>query len=305
MLFNSTISSVPSIDSYVRGESVQSPYRVYVGEKISEEVRSPITMQITPLDKQILICVNRTLLSHSALLKVQLKRMFGIDVNIHQLQRRIHHMIAANYLMGHKLISPDGSKCATIFIRLGWRGAGVLKAAPNEFPQKQGYLASVMENPTQAKKILATAQFLVRCGVDLDKVSCSKTVLEDGAKRNAGKKDAAIVRPHAIIQDDQTTVFVEAVRQDMGWQDDLLNKLHRLDECCRHASRMNITIQKPTIILLAESSIHQREVMALLADQRYNFKVIFTNDVNVYERPGECLYTLPVKRSFFEKLLVG
>ena len=242
--------------------------------------------------------------SPPSLLAVQLQQDFGIDVHVPQLKRRIHHLLGAQYLQGYRFVSVDGSESNTIAIRLGWRGVGVLKSMANVFPQKTGYLASIANDPVAVKKILAAAQFVVRSGVLTDSVSFAKTVCQEGPRNP--KAIAPIVRPHAAIQSEGQTIFVESVRSDPGFEQGLLEKLRRYNLCCK-AKNMNLPLHNPVVVLVAESAENMRMVMQTIANEHFDFQVIFSGDVNIYEDVSNSLYKLPekAKKPFFARLLAG
>ena len=277
-------------------DSISSPFAVYANETITHEKKYPVPIAPTSIDHEILKIVAKTLFCTSALIIVELSKS-GIPYEVTNVRNRIIRMCEAEFLMGYRFRT-EGGRSSHIAIRLGWRGIGYLKANGIQ-PRLGTYLAKVSEDPVVTKKILSAVQYVIRTNVPMDEVSFCQPVFVPC--KNPTKKSTRIFRPQAIVQKADRTVFIESIRQDQGWEANILEKLGRIESVCR-AHSMNIEVKSPALVLVAENSTHLRMLLRMIEKRGCSIPVYFTADSLVYANPETCLYQLPKSKSFWTYL---
>lgn len=289
-MFNNAIKLNNANEFTMEGAS-SSPFAVYADEISVHEKRYSLPATPTEVDKAILQIINKTMFSTSAILIVQLKNM-GVDVDITNVKNRLRRLSEAEFLAAYRFKLPDGGKSSHLAYRLGWRGAGYLKANGMQ-PRMTTYLAGISEDATAVKKILSAAQLAIRTGVTLDDIQFCQPVFVPS--KDPTRKSSKIFRPQAVIQSDRT-IFVEAIRQNANWETELMDKLARMEIVCR-SRQTNIPVRDPALILVAESTAHMGMLLRMMERKPASFQVYITADPLVYATPEACLYTL--KRANF------
>lgn len=279
-----------------------SPFATFEDEYIEEEKRYTMPTTITELDSALLAAVNKTLITTSALLKVQLENS-GIHTEMPTLKYRLKRLTAAEFLIAYRFRTNNGGKSSNLIYRLGWRGAGYLKAQ-GIHANKTSYLATISSDPMSCKKILSAAQMAVRSNLPMGKMEFAQPVFVPS--RDPSQKSTKIFRPQCVLQGLDRTIFFEAVRKGADWQEWMEEKLTRMEAVCKER-QANIPIHNPAVVLIAESSDHMRQIAKCIQhNKKYPFEVLLTADPLVYERPQDCLYIIqPKKKSFWDMLLAG
>lgn len=146
-------------------------------------------------------------------------------------------------------------------------------------------------------KLLAANQFLTKFGIPLDTVKVGMKI----QRTDGGAYDA--FRPQAIFENEGRTIFVEGVRREPDFADELKKKLARADSVCKNKAKANLHVENPYMLLVAEDTAHCQEIMHLLERERYSFRLWYTADDLVYKRPEHCLYEISCLRTrVFENL---
>lgn len=298
MFTNVTIMNDPA--EFDHEDLTLSPFANYDGEYIEEEKRYPAPASITEFDAAILRAINKSLITTQALLLVQLKNS-GIYAETSMLKYHLRKLTAGQFLLAYRFRSPDGSRSSNLVYRLGWRGAGYLKAQGTHV-NKTSYLATISSDAMACKKLLSAAQLAIRTNLPMDKMEFAQPVFVPS--RDPSQKATKIFRPQCVLQDHDRTIFLEAVRKGTDWQEWMEEKLTRMETVCK-ARQANIPIHNPAVVLIAESSDHMRQISESIQNNKYPFEVFLTADPLVYENPGNCLYSMPKKKSFWEMLLAG
>ncbi len=292
MFNNINVTKLLSAKEFIMEDASSSPFAVYADETSVHEKRYSLPATPTEVDKAILHIINKTMFSTSAILMVQLKNM-GVDVDITNVKNRLRRLSEAEFLAAYRFKLPDGGKSSHLAYRLAWRGAGYLKANGVQ-PRMITYLASISEDATAVKKILSASQMLIRTGASLDTVQFCQPVFVPS--KDPTRKSSKIFRPQAVIQSNDRTIFVEAVRQNANWETELMDKLARMEIVCR-SRQTNIPVRDPALVLVAESAAHMGMLLRMMERKPVSFQVYITADPLVYTNPKACLYTL--KRANF------
>lgn len=286
------ISECPDVDG------VHSPFMVYIGEQFVEVPPKEYRGHIKPteIDQFILIMTEKLLVVTSVMLHEAITRLGVGNVTQGDIQKRLRLLTSAEFLSKYDFVSDMGRAASKVY-KLNWRGVGYLKSIGIK-PRLGEYL--MKSDATHIKRILSVGQYVVKQGVDVESYKMCEIVL--APTRNPEIPTHKIFRPQAVIQTTEGTVFVESVRQNQNWQIEILDKLKRISTVMK-ARTQNISIQNPTLVLVAETTQHMKEVMELIESEYfyYTIPILYTADSLVYTEPNRCLYDVK-KRNFWETL---
>lgn len=294
MLINkiSRISECPDVDG------VHSPFMVYTGEDFIEVPPKEYRGHFKPteLDQLILVMTGKLLVVTSIMLKEALARLEVGNVAQGDIQKRLNLLTSAEFLSKHGFVT-DMGKAASKVYKLNWRGVGYLKSIGIK-PRLGEYLTK--SDATHIKRILSVAQYVLKQAIDVESYKMCEIVLVPS--KDPEIPTNKIFRPQAVIQTQEGTVFVESVRQNQNWQKEILDKLRRISAVMK-ARTQNISIQNPTLVLVAETVQHMKDVMELIDLEYfyYTIPILYTADSLVYTEPNRCLYDMK-KRNFWETL---
>lgn len=294
------VNVISNVKDFTVEDTSSSPFAVYPNETIVAEHRHSFCVRPTEVDDAILHIINQTLFCTCALIMVQLREM-GIEVEVTNVKHRLQRLCESEFLQAYRFRLPNGGKSSNLVYRIAWRGAGYLKAQGTSV-RMTTYLANISENPTAVKKILAAAQFVIRTGVSLDSTQFCQSVFVPS--NDPSHKSEKIFRPQTVIQADDRTIFVEAVRQNKNWETEILDKLARMETVCK-AKQTNLPIHNPALILVAESAAHMQMLLRMMERKSVSFPIYITADILVYTSPKSCLYTLKSKKFWTSLLFAG
>lgn len=280
----------------------KSPFAVYNNEqlvKVSSDVETIITSTNNELDKLLIFAVGELKVSTSSLLQAVLHNCGIKDVTQKDIQRRLKLLSNSEFLDAYRFEenNTNNARSSNKIYLLGWRGAGLLKSNGKKL-RLGNYLKEL--DATQVKKILSATQYLIRSGFNINEFSMCEPVFSPSKKSDG--KTSKIFRPQAIVRGTKT-MFVEAVRQNLGWRKELLNKLERI-AAVSQAKEHNIDFakQNTSLLLIAENTEHMKQIMRLVESEYicYPVKISYTADTLTYACPENCLYS--IKPSFFASL---
>lgn len=294
-MFINVISKISECQAVDR---IDSPFAVYPGEQFEnvpvDEPRGHF--EPTQLDQLILIMTEKLLVVTSMLLQEALKGLGLEDVTQEDIRKRLKVLSSAEFLSKHVFASETSRALSNVY-KLGWRGVGYLKSIGIK-PRLGEYL--MKSDATHIKRILSVGQYVVKQGIDVEAYKMCEIVLVP--TKDPEIPTNKIFRPQAVIQTQEGTVFVESIRQNQNWKKEVLDKLQRISAVMK-ARTQNISIQNPTLVLVAETVQHMKEVMELIDSEYfyYTIPILYTSDSLVYTKPENCLYDVK-KKNFWESL---
>lgn len=280
----------------------KSPFAVYDSEqlvKVHTKSKTIITSTNNELDKLLIFAVSELKVTTSSLLETVVHNCGVEDVTQRDIQRRIKLLCASEFIDAYRFEenNKDRTMSSNKVYMLGWRGAGLLKSSGKKL-RLGNYLKEL--DATQVKKILSATQYLIRSGFNINEFSMCEPVFSPSKKCDG--KTSKIFRPQAIVKGTKT-MFVEAVRQNLGWRKELLNKLERI-AAVSQAKEHNIDFakQNTSLLLIAENTEHMKQIMRFVDSEYicYPVKISYTADTLTYACPENCLYS--IKPSFFASL---
>lgn len=292
-----TISNVNECP--VTYSEIKSPFAVYGGETLKNSSGEFVMPHFEPseLEQLILILTEKFLVVTSILLYEEMKELQVENITQIDIQRRLKKLANAGFLVKQMFSTPDGNHSATAVYKLGFRGIGYLKGLGRR-ARLQGYLAQ--SDATHIKRILSAVQFVVKHRIAPEDFEICPIVMVP--QKNPETSADKIFRPQAMIRSEDRTVFVEAIRQNEAWKQEILDKLNRIAAVI-NSKKKNIPIQNPTLVLVAESTKHMQEVIKLVESEYVYSKIeiFYTADPIIYAQPESCLYQ--IKRNFWDTLL--
>lgn len=281
----------------VRSE-IKSPFAVYYGETF-ENATGEVMPHFEPseLEQLILIMVDKFLVVTSILLCEAIKSLQVGNITQADIQGRLKKLANAGFLVKHVFSTPDGNHSATAVYKLGFRGIGYLKGLGKR-ARLQGYLAQ--SDATHIKRILSAVQFVVKQKVAPEDYEICPIVMVP--TKDPEMRTDKIFRPQAMICSEDRTVFVESIRQNETWKQEIVDKLNRIATVI-NSKKKNIPIQNPALVLVAESTKHMQEIIKLVESEYVypKIEIFYTADPIIYTQPESCLYQ--IKRNFWDTLL--
>jgi len=291
------VNTISRIDESPSKNDIRSPFAVYEGEEFQtipiEEPRGHFNP--TEIDQLIMVMTEKLLVVTTIMLKEAIENLGVGGVTQMDIQKRVKALASAGFLTKHTFETEDNRSSYKVY-KLGWRGVGYLKSIGIR-PRMGEYLARC--DATNIKKILAAGQYIVKQKIDIDNYQMAEVIFVPATSRDAVKD--RIFRTQAILQGENGSIFLEAVRKNENWKQDLLEKMKRISAVVR-TKKYNTEIKNPMLILLAESEEHMKEVMKLIDESffYYPISILYSADTSVYTCPDSCLYE--VKRSFWDTL---
>lgn len=161
---------------------------------------------------------------------------------------------------------------------LGQHGVGILYASQIK-PKLQGYISAL---PTSTiKKTLAVNQLIISM---LQNYPGSFEVLSVVLDKDR-KEDGFIIRPNAIVNNENGVYFIDCIRRDDGWKEEFVDRLSRYNKVINDYDSLNYKFnEKPKLIVLAEDSEHCVEVKAF-TEAYTDMEISCIDDVSIYNKP--------------------
>ena len=249
-------------------------YRFAYTEGISfaaVENASPSSMYIADVNKLMLVVVNRFLIMTADQLSNYLVNTLHLEgMNAAEIEKQIHLMTRANFLTEYDFCNSESQLMYAAYC-LGYRGRGLLKAM-NEAPRMTGFIAQL--DACLAMKLLASNQYLIEKQVAIKTLQVAKTILAQG--KNI-EKTHLIARPQGMVQTEEGTQLLEAVRRRENYLEQLLEKLGRM-QLLLDRTDLNVQISVPSVALICEDEEMLAEVQTCLSGKKYCFIVYGITD---------------------------
>lgn len=249
-------------------------YRFAYTEGISftaVENTNPTSMYIADVNKLMLVVVNRFLIMTADQLSNYLVNTLHLEgMNATEIEKQLQLMTRANFLAEYDFRDSESQLMYAAYC-LGYRGRGLLKAM-NEAPRMTGFIAQL--DACLALKLLASNQYLIEKRVSLKTMQVAKTILAQG--KNI-EKTHLIARPQGMVQTEEGTQLLEAVRRKENYLEQLLEKLGRM-QLLLDRTDLNVQISVPSVALICEDEEMLAEVQTCLSGKKYCFNVYGITD---------------------------
>lgn len=279
MKINSTIVRDPfSLNSIAA--CTNSPFMAYMDDRFSFiPPENPRTIPLTDIQKAIILCINELMLCTGVTLFRFLCEI-GLTADNNTVQKQLKILVTNSYVSKFEFVSEGGGKSAAKAYTVGHKGRGFLMNL-NKQTCNVGFIQSL--DSVHAKKYLAAAQFVAFSASATDCFCIAQPIFVPSPNGKSNK----IFRSNAMIQspDGKETAFVEAIRQNVGWQSEMVEKIDRIDDVVNSSKKLNVSIgENKFVILIAESLAHMKNIMSILRTKRYRcFTLLFTYDTAILD----------------------
>lgn len=293
-------------NAYDTNSGKKSPFAVYSTERLTFLGSNASThdVELNDVDKLVTLSVNEMLVATSKLLHTYLVQLGLKSVDIDDIRASLKKLSGAGYLTKMEFTSPTGKSLNKVY-SLDTRGQAFVKSK-GKHPMLSAYIYGL--DATGVKRILSALQFVI----SQNYISKAKSIAIASVVAERGNRDATesahIFRPNATVRFEDKTVFVESVRRSPANEDELLNKLNRMDDCLKHSKYLNVSVNDTVkVVVVCEDCEHMDSVYRAIkaSGTRFCFELIFTNDSDVYNNPNDCLYKYEYRKTFFEKTLAA
>lgn len=214
----------------------------------------------------------------------QMLILAGIDIKHQNVQYSIRKLKNKNFIKQIEFFSESDETARSSFkaYTLGYHGLGILRARGNK-AKLQGYISEI---PTaNLKRVLAANQLLISVMQTSPFTFESIPIVFD----DSNSQDI-IIRPQAILQNENDSYFVECIRKDTDWEENLCERMIRYQRVIENYETLNIKFNKaPLMIFLAENFEHMLEIQNLTAQYTGIIK-LFTYDLALYENVHAAFY---------------
>ena len=276
------ITRITSVNEFRPDESLpDSPFRCQNGNTVrKQELETGVSAACLlkdPVNTAILGTVNK-LLCATEYQTADALNVLGAVCSYPDIRNRMFRM-AGTGLLDHYRYNSEGHTSPHSFFCMGETGYRILKAHGKKTVVNP-YQPDA--EPVRIMKLLAANQFLTKTGIPADTVRVGEKVRIPGDSLRAFRAHAAAVR-------DGRTLFLEGVRLEHNWEASLMKKLARVQSVL---SDPPASVTDPCMILIGEDTDHCRQIMNLLARERFSFGLLYTSDDLVYSNPDNCLFEL-------------
>lgn len=282
-----------------------SPFQFYPMERLVEaNTGSPNAIRLSELDRLLLGIINRVLIITGLLAHRYLEAAGLQDVSLEDIRACLRRLADNGYLNRFRFQTPTGHSNLQVYT-LGELGRRAVETRGRSL-LRTGYVDNM--DSLHAKRQLAALQFVIAQGYVTEATHTSFGRLVRATYDPAGNH---LFRPQAVVQLEEKTIFVEAVRNSGGAAEELVCKLNRINDTLSGGTPLNLTgAETYEVVVVAESHSHMTRLMEELEDRlrgKLSFRLHFTNDQDTFCRNGR-LYALPEKRYFggkFTEKLAG
>ena len=261
-------------------ETKLSPFASYKGDnhKINRPKRTTSKSEVDfllekghigDIEKMILVAINNLVFATSLQITTYLNKR-GISIESKSVARKLTRLKEKSFIKQIEFVSENSTSSYKAYY-LGYHGIGLLRALDKK-TYSQGYVSEI--KTAKIKCLLASNQLLTQVmGANVN-FKVSKIILNENIRN-------CIVRPQAILNLNDKTYLVEAVRKTEGWEEEFLNKLNRYENVIENYDNLNIKFyEKPILIVQGESYDHMLEIMNVIKNrpESINIDIVYTYD---------------------------
>ena len=224
---------------------------------------------IGEVEKMVLVAINNLVFATSLQITTYLNKK-GISIESKSVARKLTRLKEKSFIKQIEFVSENSTSSYKAYY-LGYHGIGLLRALDKK-TYSQGYVSEI--KTAKIKCLLASNQLLTQVMNSDNDFKVSKIILNENIRN-------CIVRPQSILNCNDKTYLIEAVRQTDGWKEEFLNKLARYENVIEHYDNLNVKFsEKPILIVQGESYDHMIEIMNMVKNKSEGVKIdiIYTYD---------------------------
>ena len=276
-----------------------SPFASYVGDmhklnkpkKNTTKIEADFLLEkghIGEVEKMVLVAINNLVFATSLQITTYLNKK-GISIESKSVARKLTRLKEKSFIKQIEFVSENSTSSYKAYY-LGYHGIGLLRALDKK-TYSQGYVSEI--KTAKIKCLLASNQLLTQVMNSDNDFKVSKIILNENIRN-------CIVRPQSILNCNDKTYLIEAVRQTDGWKEEFLNKLARYENVIEHYDNLNVKFsEKPILIVQGESYDHMIEIMNMVKNKSEGVKIdiIYTYDRILLYNLQEAFFSLDEKQN--------
>ena len=243
---------------------------------------------IGEVEKMVLVAINNLVFATSLQITTYLNKK-GISIESKSVARKLTRLKEKSFIKQIEFVSENSTSSYKAYY-LGYHGIGLLRALDKK-TYSQGYVSEI--KTAKIKCLLASNQLLTQVMNGDNDFKVSKIILNENIRN-------CIVRPQSILNCNDKTYLIEAVRQTDGWKEEFLNKLARYENVIEHYDNLNVKFsEKPILIVQGESYDHMIEIMNMVKNKSEGVKIdiIYTYDRILLYNLQEAFFSLDEKQN--------
>ena len=243
---------------------------------------------IGEVEKMVLVAINNLVFATSLQITTYLNKK-GISIESKSVARKLTRLKEKSFIKQIEFVSENSTSSYKAYY-LGYHGIGLLRALDKK-TYSQGYVSEI--KTAKIKCLLASNQLLTQVMNSDNDFKVSKIILNENIRN-------CIVRPQSILNCNDKTYLIEAVRQTDGWKEEFLNKLARYENVIEHYDNLNVKFsEKPILIVQGESYDHMIEIMNMVKNKSEGVKIdiIYTYDRILLYNLQEAFFSLDEKQN--------
>ena len=243
---------------------------------------------IGEVEKMVLVAINNLVFATSLQITTYLNKK-GISIESQSVARKLTRLKEKSFIKQIEFVSENSTSSYKAYY-LGYHGIGLLRALDKK-TYSQGYVSEI--KTAKIKCLLASNQLLTQVMNSDNDFKVSKIILNENIRN-------CIVRPQSILNCNDKTYLIEAVRQTDGWKEEFLNKLARYENVIEHYDNLNVKFsEKPILIVQGESYDHMIEIMNMVKNKSEGVKIdiIYTYDRILLYNLQEAFFSLDEKQN--------
>ncbi len=270
--------------------TAKSPFSVYAEENhklILPEKRTSLDEidflldkgYIGEFEKLLLIITNNMCFATSRQL-TQMFNLAGFNIDQAKTQSMLKKLKTKSFIKQVEFYNQSNESMKSSFraYTLGQHGVCILYASQIK-PKLQGYINAM--STSTIKKTLAVNQLIIAMleyhsgSFETHSVVLNKDRTEDGF----------IIRPNAIVKNENGAYFVDCIRRDDGWKEEFADRLSRYNKVINDYDSLNYKFsKKPKLIVLAEDSKHCDEAKEFTYSYS-DIEISYIDDISIYNNP--------------------
>ena len=243
---------------------------------------------IGEVEKMVLVAINNLVFATSLQITTYLNKK-GISIESKSVARKLTRLKEKSFIKQIEFVSENSTSSYKAYY-LGYHGIGLLRALDKK-TYSQGYVSEI--KTAKVKCLLASNQLLTQVMNSDNDFKVSKIILNENIRN-------CIVRPQSILNCNDKTYLIEAVRQTDGWKEEFSNKLARYENVIEHYDNLNVKFsEKPILIVQGESYDHMIEIMNMVKNKSEGVKIdiIYTYDRILLYNLQEAFFSLDEKQN--------
>ena len=243
---------------------------------------------IGEVEKMVLVAINNLVFATSLQITTYLNKK-GISIESKSVARKLTRLKEKSFIKQIEFVSENSTSSYKAYY-LGYHGIGLLRALDKK-TYSQGYVSEI--KTAKIKCLLASNQLLTQVMNGDNDFKVSKIILNENIRN-------CIVRPQSILNCNDKTYLIEAIRQTDGWKEEFSNKLARYENVIEHYDNLNVKFsEKPILIVQGESYDHMIEIMNMVKNKSEGVKIdiIYTYDRILLYNLQEAFFSLDEKQN--------